>query len=70
MTRSELIGTLAQCFPQLVQKEAEMPVSEILGAIADSLVAGKALNKAIKYQYESTPLALRVSIVNTGLRWH
>ncbi len=40
MTRSELIAALAQRFPQLVQKDAEMAVAEILGAIASALAAG------------------------------
>ena len=40
MTRSELIAALAQRFPQLVQKDAEMAVSEILGAVADALATG------------------------------
>ena len=40
MTRSELTAALAQRFPQLVQKDAEMAVAEILGAIATALSAG------------------------------
>ena len=40
MTRSELIAALAQRFPQLVQKDAEMAVAEILGAISAALAAG------------------------------
>lgn len=40
MTRSELTAALAQRFPQLVQKGAEMAVAEILGAIAAALSAG------------------------------
>ena len=40
MTRSELIARLAERFPQLVQKDADSCVSEILTAIADSLKAG------------------------------
>lgn len=40
MTRSELIAALAPRFPQLVQKDAEMAVTVILGAIATALVAG------------------------------
>ena len=40
MTRSELTAALAQRFPQLVQKDAEMAVAEILGAIAVALAAG------------------------------
>lgn len=37
MTRSELTAALALRFPQLVQKDAEMAVAEILGAIASAL---------------------------------
>ena len=40
MTRSELIVLLAERFPQLVQKDAEMAVAEILGAIHAALVHG------------------------------
>jgi integration host factor subunit beta len=40
MTRSELITLLAERFPQLVQKDAEMAVSEILGAIQAALANG------------------------------
>ena len=40
MTRSELIALLAERFPQLVQKDAEMAVTEILGAIYAALVQG------------------------------
>ena len=40
MTRSELTAALAKRFPQLVQKDAEMAVTEILGAIAAALTAG------------------------------
>lgn len=40
MTRSELIAALAQHFPKLVQKDAEMAVNEILGAIAATLTEG------------------------------
>lgn len=40
MTRSELIAILAQRFPQLVQKDAELAVSEILEAIAATLATG------------------------------
>lgn len=40
MTRSELIALLAERFPQLVQKDAEMAVTEILGAIQAALVHG------------------------------
>jgi hypothetical protein len=38
MTRSELILLLAERFPQLVQKDAEMAAAEILGAIHAALV--------------------------------
>lgn len=40
MTRSELIAALAQHFPQLVQKDAELAVSEILTAISQALSKG------------------------------
>jgi len=40
MTRSELIVLLAERFPQLVQKDADMAVAEILGAIHAALVHG------------------------------
>lgn len=40
MTRSELTAALAQRFPQLVQKDAEMAVAEMLGAIVAALAAG------------------------------
>lgn len=41
MTRSELIAALAQRFPQLVQKDAELAVSEILSAITQALSKGQ-----------------------------
>lgn len=40
MTRSELIVALAQRFPQLHQKDAELAVSEILTAISKALSDG------------------------------
>jgi len=40
MTRSELTVTIAQRFPQLVVKDAEIAVNEILKAIAATLVRG------------------------------
>jgi len=40
MTRSELIAVLAQRFPNLVVKDAEIAVKEILGAIERSLSQG------------------------------
>ena len=40
MTRSDLIAALASRFPQLVAKDAEIAVKEILDAIGDSLVHG------------------------------
>lgn len=40
MTRSELIEAMAQRFPQLVQKDAELAVAEILGAIGSTLSSG------------------------------
>jgi integration host factor subunit beta len=38
MTRNELIFRLASRFPQLVHKDAELAVTEMLGAIRQSLV--------------------------------
>lgn len=38
MTRSELTNLLAERFPQLVRKDAEMAVAEIIGAISQSLI--------------------------------
>lgn len=40
MTRSEIIARLAERFPQLVVKDADIAVNTILGAIADALVHG------------------------------
>lgn len=40
MTRSELISRIAERFPQLVQKDAELSVTTILQAIQDALVRG------------------------------
>lgn len=40
MTRSELIASLAQRFPQLVQKDAELAVAEILCAVGSALSSG------------------------------
>lgn len=40
MTRSELTTILAQRFPQLLRADAEMAVTEILGAIAGTLSRG------------------------------
>lgn len=40
MTRSELIARLAERFPQLILKDADACVAEILTAIGDSLKAG------------------------------
>ena len=39
MTRSELILRLAERFPQFIQKDVELVVGEILGAIHDALAA-------------------------------
>lgn len=41
MARSELVTRLAQRFSQLVQKNAEMAVAEILGAIHVALIQGE-----------------------------
>lgn len=40
MTRSELIATLAQRFPGLMLKDADVSVKEILEAISDTLAKG------------------------------
>lgn len=40
MTRSELVSRLAERFPQFTHKDAEMAVSEILGAIHATLATG------------------------------
>lgn len=40
MTRSELIQTLAERFPQLTRKDADIAVQEILDAIGRSLANG------------------------------
>ena len=41
MTRSELVANLANRFPQLVKADAEMAVTEILGAVANTLSRGE-----------------------------
>lgn len=41
MTRSELVAVLAQRFPQLLRADAEMAVTEILGAVASTLNRGE-----------------------------
>lgn len=41
MTRSELIDALAQRFPRLMKGDADMAVSEILEAIAQTLIEGR-----------------------------
>lgn len=40
MTRSELIASLGQRFPQLVLKDAELSVAEILGALGSAISRG------------------------------
>lgn len=40
MTRSELIVRLAERFPQLVTKDADLAVKMILDAMTDALVSG------------------------------
>ena len=40
MTRSELIVTLAERFPQLVMKDVDVSVKEILDKIRETLVEG------------------------------
>ena len=41
MTRSELIARLTTRYPQLIQKDAELVVAEILDAIQTTLAQGK-----------------------------
>ena len=41
MTKSELITLLAERFPQLVVKDAELSVKAILDAMTDNLAAGE-----------------------------
>ncbi|MFN3884689.1 MAG: integration host factor subunit beta [Rhodocyclaceae bacterium] len=41
MTKSELISRLAQRFPQLVAKDADLAVKVILDALAESLAKGE-----------------------------
>jgi len=41
MTKSDLIARLAEHFPQLVAKEAEVVVTAILDAMTSSLVKGE-----------------------------
>jgi len=41
MTKSELITLLAERFPQLVMKDAELSVKAILDAMSDNLAAGE-----------------------------
>ncbi len=40
MTRSELIATIAQRFPHLTQKDAEVSVQEIIAGISSALSEG------------------------------
>ena len=40
MTRSELIASIAQRFPHLTQKDAEVSVQEILAGISTALASG------------------------------
>lgn len=40
MTRSELIASLGQRFPQLARKDAELSVAEILGALGNAISRG------------------------------
>ena len=41
MTRSELISRMAECFPQLLIKDIEVSVREILERISQTMVAGR-----------------------------
>lgn len=41
MTKSELIARLAESFPQLVAKDAELAVKSILDAMTDALAKGQ-----------------------------
>lgn len=40
MARFELVSRLAQRFPQLIQKDAEIAVAKILGAVHAALIQG------------------------------
>ena len=40
MTRSDLVETLAERFPQLTQRDADMAVKTILDAMSESLIKG------------------------------
>lgn len=40
MTKSDLIAKLAERFPQLIAKDADLSVKMILDAMADSLIRG------------------------------
>ncbi|MFZ1180216.1 MAG: integration host factor subunit beta [Herbaspirillum sp.] len=41
MTKSELIARLAECYPQLVAKDADYAVKTILDAVVDALAGGQ-----------------------------
>lgn len=41
MTKSELIARLAECYPQLVAKDADYAVKTILDAMVDALASGQ-----------------------------
>ncbi|HZS80576.1 MAG TPA: integration host factor subunit beta [Herbaspirillum sp.] len=41
MTKSELIARLAECYPQLVAKDADYAVKTILDAMVDALAGGQ-----------------------------
>jgi len=40
MTRSDLITKLAECYPQLLAKDAELAVKVIIDTMADALASG------------------------------
>lgn len=40
MTRSDLVEALAEKFPQLIQRDADMAVKAILDAMGDALIKG------------------------------
>lgn len=41
MTKSELIARLAECYPQLVARDADYAVKTILDAMVDALASGQ-----------------------------
>jgi len=63
MTRSELIDLLAQRFPQLVLKDAELSVKTILDAMTENLSTGE------RIETETRPRLLREAAVGNIGQW-